>query len=68
MEEHFTKKLTQCRKCGNDLEDKPWQSNWEGAQHYKTNTCDRCGKKNWVKVDFEGSGHDDWKPSEDESP
>ena len=68
MDDHFikNKNITKCRICGNDLTDKPWQSQWEIDQHYKINICDKCGKKTWVKVDFEGSGHDRWKPNEDE--
>jgi len=57
--------LKKCRTCSNDLEDKPWKSEWDINHHYKTNICDKCGKKTWLKVDFLGSGDDDWKPDED---
>ncbi|MFH1682407.1 MAG: hypothetical protein ABIA37_01290 [Candidatus Woesearchaeota archaeon] len=63
MDDHLIKEVTKCRKCGNDLEHKPWESQFEANQHYKTNTCDKCGKKNWIKVEFDGSGHDHWKPN-----
>ena len=36
-------------------------SSWDGKEdvlHYKSKSCDRCGKKNWKAVDFHGSGHD----------
>ena len=68
MDDHLirSKKINCCRLCNNDLENKPWISQWEGNQHYKVNICDNCGKKQWITVDFEGSGHDHWKPSEED--
>ncbi len=68
MKEHFIKNpnLKKCLFCNNSLENKPWQSQWELNQHYKTHICEKCGKKNWVKVDFLGSGDDDWQPDKKE--
>ena len=53
-----------CRVCQKDLTEKPWLSHWESDQHYKSTTCSNCGKKAWVKVNFIGSGDDNWKPKE----
>tara|TARA_Y100000310_G_C20368346_1_gene662312 strand:+ start:124 stop:390 length:267 start_codon:yes stop_codon:yes gene_type:complete len=51
-----------CTKCGNEIDSKSWSSEWDEANpevhHYKSFSCD-CGKKNWIKVDFPGSGHDE---------
>ena len=55
-----------CSKCNTDLKNQHWHSQFEAQEHYKSTTCNGCGKKNWVKVDFLGSGDDDWKPVEDE--
>ena len=50
-----------CSKCGQRLDGKGWSSEWDPANpevlHYKSFICS-CGKKNWIKVDFPGSGHD----------
>ena len=64
MEDHFINNtnLIKCRICRNDLTDKPWTSQWEAGNHYKINTCNQCGKKNWVTVKFSGSGDDNWQP------
>lgn len=68
MKDHLIRKevLRKCRICETDLADKLWLSQWEANQHYKVNICDKCGKKTWLKVDFDGSGDDDWKPDEEE--
>ena len=58
----------QCPYCGRDLKDKSgWKSDFHSELHYKKIVC-KCGKENFVKVDFHGSGHDDWcsSPSSDE--
>jgi hypothetical protein len=49
----------ECDYCMHDLGEN-WESNWgdNEEQHYKAVECDNCSKKNWVKVDFVGSGHD----------
>ena len=60
------KEVSSCSKCNEDLKDQPWYSQLEADEHYKTTSCGNCGKKNWVKVDFLGSGDDDWKPVEDD--
>lgn len=61
-----SQEFKKCRLCGNDLANQPWHSEWDGPQHYKTNLCNKCGKKTWVKVNFEGSGHDEWKLGQEE--
>lgn len=38
-----------------------FESEHAEGQHYKTAKCPECGKKIWVKVSFEGSGHDDFE-------
>ncbi|MBW3003589.1 hypothetical protein KY328_03310 [Candidatus Woesearchaeota archaeon] len=49
-----------CPYCGKDLEDvSGWRSEFHLEMHYKKIKCS-CGKENLVKVDFHGSGHDDW--------
>ncbi len=51
----------QCVYCSNDLTEKQWSSKWDQEyheeHHYKIVQCD-CGKKNWLKTNFHGSGHD----------
>lgn len=68
MEEDPTKRseVHICSKCKNDLKDQPWCSQFEAQEHYKSTTCNSCGKKNWVKMNFMGSGDDDWKPVEED--
>jgi hypothetical protein len=53
-------KIGACDYCSNNFE-KSLDSEWgdRDEQHYKSTSCDNCGKKNWLKVDFQGSGHDD---------
>ena len=49
-----------CVYCNVMLERDSWGSHWceKGEHHYKTVSCVKCGKKNWLQVDFQGSGHD----------
>lgn len=47
-----------CIYCKKELNDKDWNSEWGDSQHYKTIRCGCCGKKNWLRVDYAGSGHD----------
>ena len=48
----------QCLYCQQDLSENQWASEWLSEEvHYKIIQCD-CGKKDWVRVDFYGSGHD----------
>ena len=51
-----------CSKCNTAIESSAWVSEWcpthPDVFHYKSFHCD-CGKKNWIKVDFHGSGHDE---------
>ena len=47
-----------CKYCHQELTKEDWQSGWEGDEHhYKIINCS-CGKDNWIKVDFSGSGDD----------
>jgi|TARA_Y100000310_G_C20022239_1_gene507929 hypothetical protein len=41
-------------------ENKEWRSEFEGEIHYKTTNCD-CGKVMTVRVNFHGSGDDNWR-------
>lgn len=62
MKEHLIKEQENkwhCLYCNHELGDHNWISVWEGEFHYKEARC-KCGKKQRVKVDFVGSGHDDW--------
>ena len=59
-----------CHRCGNDLDKEKWNSEWDPSKpddhHYKSFVCD-CGKKNWVRVNFPGSGHDRVLQEEEDS-
>ena len=49
-----------CHRCNIELDAEKWTSEWDSGHpdfHYKSAVCE-CGKKNWIKVDFHGSGHD----------
>ncbi len=49
-----------CGYCG-ALLDLVRESRWDGrgdSHHYKQADCDKCGARNWKRVDFHGSGHD----------
>ena len=49
----------QCLYCGKQLQDRSWHSEHDANRHYKTTVCD-CGKRLSLRVDFWGSGHDNW--------
>ncbi len=58
-----------CPYCGRDV--KPthahkWHSEFIAEAHYKTLAC-RCGKELRIKVDFHGSGHDNWNKKKKEA-
>jgi len=36
-----------------------WKSEFDLKHHYKVFNCE-CGKKVWIKLNFNGSGHDTW--------
>jgi uncharacterized protein with PIN domain len=46
-----------CIYC-NQLLGKRFSSRFVEEKHYKTCSCENCGKRNWTQVDFFGSGHD----------
>jgi superfamily II helicase len=48
-----------CLYCS-EAQNKKWFSEWNRDHHYKNFVCECCGKKNFVAVDFQGSGHDSW--------
>ncbi len=52
--------LCPCTYCRKDLSLGKWISEWDlkNDHHYKSCLCRECGRKNWLKVDFSGSGHD----------
>lgn len=49
-----------CIYCKRDIPSEKWESEWHAETHYKTLNCDCCGKKLHIKMDFHGSGHDEW--------
>jgi len=60
MKEHFVKEEDQvCYDCSMVLPKKGWISEFVLDFHYKVIDCNKCGKKHRIKVNFEGSGHDD---------
>ena len=62
MRHHLVKEqenIWHCLYCNKELSANDWKSIWEGEFHYKETRC-KCGKKHRVKVDFCGSGHDEW--------
>ena len=63
---HDTKE-GRCLYCSIELDVVKWTSSWgdHDVQHYKSMRCGGCGKKNWCKVDFSGSGHDSAMRNED---
>jgi len=46
-----------CEYCSEQINLESLESFWIAQYHYKVVRCS-CGKSNWVKVNFEGSGHD----------
>lgn len=53
----------QCPCCGRDVSEMTgWRSEFHLDMHYKQLKCD-CGYNLSVKVDFSGSGHDEWNGS-----
>lgn len=51
--------LHSCVYCGHKLSG--WKSEFLVNVHYKVCSCTSCKKKISIKVDFMGSGHDDWE-------
>lgn len=51
--------LHQCAYCGINISDFEWLSEFFGSNHYKVTSC-TCGKENRVKIQFCGSGHDNF--------
>jgi len=60
--EHILKhfKDNNCVYCHHSLEKESWSSEWgsSAGHHYKILHCSSCRKKNWLNVNFDGSGHD----------
>lgn len=56
----FIFKDNKCFYCHQNLNREEWTSRWaeNDEHHYKSLTCCKCGKRNWLQVDFFGSGHD----------
>ena len=48
-----------CPYCRKNLESSRWNSEFSNHQHYKTTKCS-CGKLISIRMDFHGSGHDNW--------
>ena len=49
-----------CIYCGKNLVDSKWKSDFCEDKHYKLTICE-CGKEARMKVEFFGSGHDNWE-------
>jgi hypothetical protein len=45
--------------CGKEFDDKDWDTEFASHMHYKTLKCS-CGRKNLIKVNCDGSHHDQW--------
>ncbi|MFH0701091.1 MAG: hypothetical protein V2A62_01500 [Candidatus Woesearchaeota archaeon] len=62
MLNHLHESGKRCLYCRKELDLSQWNSQWDNLHqqehHYKAVKCE-CGKKNWIKVDFLGSGHDE---------
>jgi hypothetical protein len=54
---HIIKETLACIYCS-DSSQQLWCSEWNKDHHYKAFTCKRCGRKNYLKACFQGSGHD----------
>jgi hypothetical protein len=48
-----------CVYCKKSLAELTWESVWHGEFHYKMIQCE-CGKENFIRMNFHGSGHDRW--------
>jgi hypothetical protein len=48
----------ECLYCTHTSDDKNWYSEWNKDHHYKSFICEKCGRKNFMPVNFQGSGHD----------
>ena len=62
LEEFKIDEVVRCHHCGFEINKDQWNSEWDtlnsSAHHYKSAVC-VCGKKIWVRVNFNGSGHDE---------
>lgn len=57
---HIIKKDSDiCPYCKIELKG-GWYSEFHIETHYKNLICE-CGKKNWIRVNFIGSGHDSFR-------
>ena len=63
MKEHLIKNedIQSCY-CGADLKNAKWEPEFSSHLFYRTLKCS-CGRKNRVKMDWSGSGHDRWQPT-----
>lgn len=59
MNHHLIKDTVNCLYCGKNTKEKKWFSEWNKDHHYKCFECADCGRKNHLRVKFNGSGHDD---------
>ena len=50
-------KCTYCKNKVSQIESE-WDDHDDEHHHYKITRCQGCGKKNWLKVCYHGSGHD----------
>lgn len=61
---HLIKETVECIYCNKSNKEKEWFSEWNREHHYKCFVCSNCGKKNHIRVNFHGSGHDNWSDLE----
>ncbi len=59
-EHHSALVKTKCLQCNESINSEKWSSTHHLEFHYKTLICGKCGYQNLLKVDFHGSGHDNW--------
>jgi hypothetical protein len=50
-----------CPYCRTELHEHEWKSEFSVSKHYKSTKCKKCNKNVHVKVNFQGSGHDNWR-------
>ncbi len=57
--EHLPFEGAKCGYCHGAFEKEDFSAEWgdREEQHYASVQCGDCGKKSWVDLEFEGSGH-----------
>ncbi|MEM4756168.1 MAG: hypothetical protein QW594_03475 [Candidatus Woesearchaeota archaeon] len=62
LDNHTSKKemTEQCLYCHTHFDSFKWVSEHIHGIHYKSHICKQCGHENRIRVNFLGSGHDNW--------